>query len=134
MFYLYLNISKINCIFQFTNEKDRTVWKRLRQKEDAEKLEIIDTNKFVACLFPDEFSKDSFSKSDISNIGRIADLHENFIIMTINNFRFQNGLHGYIRQKHKKGEALPKDQTDLYDMLEEDEPEFTTKNRDKAYN
>jgi hypothetical protein len=53
--------------------------------------------------------------------------------MAINNFRFQYGLHGFIRQKHKNGEDLPRNQNELFDMLEEEDPEFKTKNRDKMY-
>jgi hypothetical protein len=86
----------------------------------------------VACLFPDEFSKDEFSRTDIINIGRIADLSENFIIMTINNFRFQMGIHSYIREKQKKGEELPNDQSELNEMIEEEDPEFRNKNREKV--
>ena len=74
---------------------------------------------------------DEFNKRDIENMSRIAEVNEGFITMMINNFRFQQGLHGYFRQKFKKGEELPTNQNELYEMMDQDSPEFREKNRDQ---
>ncbi len=103
----------------------------MRQKKDIEKVEIEETNKFVACLFPDEKIKDSFSEREIDDIARICGLDLKNINSMIENFRFNFKLHEYLRRKALKKETLPESQFDMNKDLEENNPEFFNYLRDK---
>jgi hypothetical protein len=63
------------------------MWKKLKSRSDAEKEEIIDTNKFVSSLFPDEQRKEQFTKKDIKDIIQVSELNEATVRLLIVNFR-----------------------------------------------
>ncbi len=103
----------------------------MRQKKDLEKIEIEETNKFVACLFPDEKNRDSFSERELDDISRICGMDLKNIQSMIENFRFNFKLHEHLRRKALKKETLPESQFEMNKDLEENNPEFFNYLRDK---
>jgi hypothetical protein len=103
----------------------------MRQRKDLEKQEIEETNRFVACLFPDEKSKDSFSEKELNDISKISGVNEKIIHHMIMNFRYNFKLHEYLRNKAKKKETLPESQLEMNKDIEENHFEISNYLREK---
>ncbi len=66
-----------------SKEKDKSFWNKFKSKENNEKKEIVNLNKFVSCLFDDEKLENKLSNKTIKDISGITDLSENYITFNI---------------------------------------------------
>lgn len=98
---------------------------RFREKEDKEKTEVTNLNRFVSCLFEDEINKTNFTDQEVKDISSITDMPDQYIkIQIIKNFMYYKGLHTWLKNKQSKGQKLPDSSEQLYEELNQESPQF----------